>query len=35
MKSINYILVIFIGLSVCNAFGKVEYLPVPQNQPAD
>ena len=35
MKSISCILVIFIGLGVCNAFGKVEYLPMPQNQPVD
>jgi len=32
MKSISFILAIFIGLGVCNAFGKVEYLPIPQNQ---
>ena len=32
MKSISFILAIFIGLGVCNAFGKVEYLPMPQNQ---
>jgi len=35
MKSISYILITFIGLGVCNAFGKVEYLPLPQNQSVD
>jgi len=35
MKSISFILAVFIGLGVCNAFGKVEYLPMPQNQSVD
>jgi len=32
---IGCILTIFIGLSVCNAFGKVEYLPLPNHQSVD
>ena len=36
MKSINYIIVLmFIGLRLCNAFGNVDHLSIPQSQPVD
>ena len=35
MKSISYILIIFIGLGLCNAFGQVDVLPIPREQPVD
>lgn len=33
MKSIAYILILFIGFSGLSAIGKVESLPTPQRQP--
>jgi len=35
IKSISIILALFIGLGVCNAFGKVKYLPMEHHQSAD